>query len=91
MDFCGEFVSVWGEVQAGALDAEGTGSLDPGNIGGDNLENQSSVTECLGSFWFGLFSSFQRLVLFQKELFNHRNVQAARVRKGMFSSLGTVS
>lgn len=58
---------------------------------GVNVENQASVTDCLGSFWFGLFSSFQRLVLLQKEPFNHRNMKEARVRKGMFSSLGSVS
>lgn len=58
---------------------------------GVNVENKASVTECLGSFWFGLFSSFQRLVLFQKEPFNRRNMKEARVRKGMFSSLGSVS
>lgn len=51
---------------------------------GDTLGNQASVTECLGSFWFGLFSSFQRLVLFQKELFNHRNMKEARVKRVCF-------
>lgn len=47
----GEFVSTEG-VQAGAVGAEGT--RDRGSRG-DNLENQASVTECLGTFLFGLF------------------------------------
>lgn len=58
---------------------------------GGNLENEVSVTERLGSFLFGLLSSLLRLLLFQKEPFNHSNMKESKVRKVMFSSLGSVS
>lgn len=62
--------------------------MDPGDQK-RQLATQASVTERLGLSWFG-FLSFQRLVLVQKESFNHRNMKKERVRKGMFSS-GSVS
>lgn len=78
MDFCREFISTEGEIQAGALDTESTGSVDP-----EEVPWEIRLQLCAWGL-FGLFSSFRKVVLFQKEPFYHRTVKEARVRKGVF-------